>query len=66
LNDSDLNGSADGFFLYACCENDEDDENDDSMKNAEIDRDDDSMNEIDRRDFFRKRGFSKEIYLSTD
>jgi hypothetical protein len=64
-----LNDSADGFFLYARCENDESDENDDSMKNAETDRDDDSMNdlnEIDRRDFFRKRNFSEEIHLSVD
>jgi hypothetical protein len=61
--------SADGFFLYACCENDEDDENDDSMRDAEIDRDDDSVNdlsEIDRRDFSRKRDFSEEIHLSVD
>jgi hypothetical protein len=39
------------------------------MRNAEIDRDDDSMNDlsgIDRRDFFSKRGFSKEIHLSAD
>jgi hypothetical protein len=67
-----LNDSADDFFLYACCENNEDDENDendDSMKDAEIDRDDNSMNgfnEIDRRGFFKKRGFSEEIHLSVD
>jgi hypothetical protein len=39
------------------------------MKNAEIDRDDDSMNdlsEIDRRDFFSKRIFSERIHLSAD
>jgi hypothetical protein len=69
LNDSDLNDSADGFSLYACCEDGENDENDDNMKNAEIDRDDDSMNdlnEINRRDFFRKRDFSKMIHLPTD
>jgi hypothetical protein len=39
------------------------------MKNAEIDRDDDSMNdlsEIDRRDFFRRRDFSERIHLSAD
>jgi hypothetical protein len=69
LNDSDLNDSADDFFLYACCENDESDEDDDSMRNARIDRDDDSMNdlsEIDRRDFFRKRNVSERIHLSFD
>jgi hypothetical protein len=39
------------------------------MRNAEIDRDDDSMNdlsEIDRRDFFSKRDFSEDIHLPTD
>jgi hypothetical protein len=64
-----LNDSADGFFLYVCCENDESDENDDSMRDAEIDRDDDSMNdlsEIDRRGFFRKRDFSERIHLPVD
>jgi hypothetical protein len=60
-----LNDSADGFSLYACCGEDgsgEGDDDDDSIENAEIDRDDDSVNglsEIDRRDFFRKRGFSE-------
>ncbi len=47
----------------------EDDDDDDHMRNAEIDRDDDSMNdrsETDRRDFFSKKDFSKEIYLSAD
>jgi hypothetical protein len=66
LNDSDLNDSADDFSLYVCCENDESDENDNSMKNAEIDRDDDSMNdlnEIDRRDFFRTKNLIDEFYL---
>jgi hypothetical protein len=36
------------------------------MKNAEIDRDDDSMNdlsEIDRRDFFRKNDFIDDFHL---
>jgi hypothetical protein len=64
-----LNDSADDFFLYVCCENDENDESDDNMKNAEIDRNDDSMNnfnEIDRRGFFRKSDFSEKIHLSTD
>jgi hypothetical protein len=64
-----LNDSADDFSLYARCGNDENDENDDSMKNAETDRDDDSMNdlsEIDRRGFFRKRDFSEEIHLPVD
>jgi hypothetical protein len=48
---------------------DENDDDDDSMRNAKIDRDDDSMNdlsEIDRRDFSRKRDFSEEIHLSID
>jgi hypothetical protein len=50
-------------------DDDESDDDDDSMRNARIDRDDDSMNdlsEIDRRDFFRKRNFSERIHLSTD
>jgi hypothetical protein len=36
------------------------------MRNEEIDRDDDSMNnlnEIDRRDFFSKKGFIDEFHL---
>jgi hypothetical protein len=36
------------------------------MKNARTDRDDDSMNnlnEIDRRDFFRTKGFIDEFHL---
>jgi hypothetical protein len=69
LNDSDLNDSADGFFLYSCCGGDESDEDDDSMRNAEIDRDDDSMNdlsEVDRCGFFRKRDFSERIHLAVD
>jgi hypothetical protein len=67
-----LNDSADDFSLFVWCENDENDESDDdddNMKNAEIDRDDDSMNdfsEIDRRDFFRKRSFSERFHSSTD
>jgi hypothetical protein len=64
-----LNDSADDFFLYVCCEDDESDENDDNMKDTEIDRNDDSMNdfnEVDRRDFFRKRDFSEKIRLSID
>jgi hypothetical protein len=47
----------------------EDDDDDNSMKDAEIDRENDSMNDlsrIDRRDFFSKRNFSEEIHLSAD
>jgi hypothetical protein len=47
-------------------DDDESDDDDESMKNAKIDRDDDSvnnLNEIDRCDFFRKRNFSDEIHL---
>jgi hypothetical protein len=50
-------------------DDDENDDDDDNMKNARIDRNDDSMNdlsEIDRRDFFKKRSFSEEIHLSID
>jgi hypothetical protein len=39
------------------------------MKDAEIDRDDDSINdrsETDRRDFFSKKNFSRKIHLSAD
>jgi hypothetical protein len=45
---------------------DESDDDDDSMKNAKIDRDDDSVNdlsEIDRRDFFRTKNFVDESHL---
>jgi hypothetical protein len=45
---------------------DESDDDDDSMRNAKIDRDDDSVNdlsEIDRRGFFRKNGFIDDSYL---
>jgi hypothetical protein len=41
-------------------------DDDDNMKNARIDRDDDSMNdlnEIDRRDFFSRKGFIAESHL---
>jgi hypothetical protein len=47
-------------------EDDEDDDDDDNMKNARIDRDDDSMkdlSEIDRRDFFRTKNFIDEFHL---
>ncbi len=47
-------------------DDDENDDDDDSMKNAKIDRDDDSMNdlnEIDRRDFFSKKDFIDEFHL---
>jgi hypothetical protein len=47
-------------------DDDEGDDDDDSMKNAKIDRDDDSMNdlsEIDRRDFFKTNGFIDESHL---
>jgi hypothetical protein len=47
-------------------DDDESDDDDDSMKNAKIDRDDDSMNdlsEIDRRDFFSKKDFIDESHL---
>jgi hypothetical protein len=50
-------------------ESDKSDDDDDSIKNAEIDRDDDfvnDLNEIDRREFFCKRSFLDEIHLSTD
>jgi hypothetical protein len=45
---------------------DENDDDDDSMRNAKIDRDDDSMNdlsEVDRRDFFRTKDFIDESHL---
>jgi hypothetical protein len=45
---------------------DDDDDDDDNMKNAKIDRDDDSMNdlsEIDRRDFFSRKDFIDESHL---
>jgi hypothetical protein len=51
---------------------DDDDDESDNMKNARIDRNDDSMNdlsEIDRRDFFSRKDFIDESYLmnsSTD
>ncbi len=41
-------------------------DDDDSMSDAKIDRDDDSVNdlsEIDRRDFFSKKGFIDESHL---
>jgi hypothetical protein len=44
----------------------ESDDDDDNMKNAKIDRNDDSMNdfnEIDRRDFFSKKNFICESHL---
>jgi hypothetical protein len=47
-------------------DDDESDDDDDDMRNAEIDRDDDSMNdlsEIDRRDFFRTKSLSDEFHL---
>jgi hypothetical protein len=47
-------------------DDDESDDDDDSMKNAKINRDDNSMNdlsEIDRRDFFRKKDFIDEFHL---
>jgi hypothetical protein len=47
-------------------DDDESGDDDDSSKNAKIDRDDDSMNdlsEIDRRDFFSKKGFIDESHL---
>jgi hypothetical protein len=47
-------------------DDDESDDDDDNMKNAKIDRDDDSMNdlnEIDRRDFFSKKDFIDESHL---
>jgi hypothetical protein len=48
-------------------DDDESDDDDNNMKNAKVDRNDESMNdlnEIDRRDFFKKRIFSKKIHLS--
>jgi hypothetical protein len=42
------------------------DDDDECMKNAKTDRDDDSMNdlsEIDRRDFFIKNGFADGSHL---
>jgi hypothetical protein len=42
------------------------DDDDDNMKNAKIDRNDDSMNdlnEIDRRDFFRTKNLIDESHL---
>jgi hypothetical protein len=47
-------------------DDDEDCDDDDSMKNAKIDRDDDSMNdlnEIDRLDFFRTKSLIDEFHL---
>jgi predicted phage gp36 major capsid-like protein len=47
-------------------DDDESDDDDDDMKNAEIDRDDDSMNdlsEVDRRDFFSRKSFIDESHL---
>jgi hypothetical protein len=47
-------------------DDDEDDDDDDSMKDARIDRDNDSMNdlsEIDRRDFFRAKDLIDEFHL---
>jgi hypothetical protein len=47
-------------------DDDESDDDDDNMKNARIDRNDDSMNdlnEIDRRDFFNKKDFIDESHL---
>jgi hypothetical protein len=47
-------------------DDDENDDDDDSMKNAKIDRDNDSMNdlnEIDRRDFFRTMSLIDEFHL---
>jgi predicted phage gp36 major capsid-like protein len=44
----------------------ESDDDDDDMRNAEIDRDDDSMNdlsEVDRRDFFSRKSFINESHL---
>jgi hypothetical protein len=50
-------------------DDDEDDDDESSMKDARIDRDDDSMNdlsEIDRRDFFSKKDFIDESHLLND
>jgi hypothetical protein len=47
-------------------DNDESDDDDDNMKNAKIDRNDDFVNdliEIDRRDFFNKKNFIDESHL---
>jgi hypothetical protein len=47
-------------------DNGESDDDDDNIKNTEIDRDDDSMNdlsEIDRRDFFSRKDFIDESHL---
>ncbi len=47
-------------------DSDENDDDDDNMRNAKIDRDDDSMNdlnEIDRRDFFRAKNLIDEFHL---
>ncbi len=47
-------------------DDDESDDDDENMKNAEIDRDDDSMNdlsEVDRRDFFSRKNFIDESHL---
>jgi hypothetical protein len=50
-------------------DDDESDDDDNNIKKAKIDRNDESMNdlnEVDRRDFFKKKDFSKRIHLSID